>query len=361
MEELKKTPLYEAHIAHGGQMVDFGGWALPVRYSGDKKEHNAVRENVGIFDVSHMGEIDVEGPGCYDYLQNLVTNDITSMTDGRVRYTTVAYETGFTVDDVLIYKYNDTHYLLVVNASNTDKDYAWFVKNAEGYDVKLKNISADIAQIALQGPNYLKVMENLKVEGELPTKYYTFVDGIKINGIKCLVSRTGYTGELGLELYCAKEDGLALYNAIFEAGEPVGLLPCGLGARDSLRFEAGMPLYGHEIDEDITPMEADLTFAVKLKKEKFNGKAVLEQPRKRVRIGLKLVDRGIARAHDKVFCNGKEVGYVTTGLPSPTLGVSIADALICTCCENEENFEIEVRGKMLKAEKTSYFFVESHR
>lgn len=359
--EMKKTPLYDAHVELGGQIVDFGGWALPVRYSSDKKEHFAVRENVGIFDVSHMGEIDVKGAGCYDFLQNLVTNDITSMTDNKVRYTTVAYENGFTVDDILIYKYNDTHYLLVVNASNTDKDYAWFCKQAEGYDVELKNISDSIAQIALQGPNYLKVMENLKLEGELPTKYYTFVPEMIINGIKCLVSRTGYTGELGLEIYCDAKDGLALYRAIMEAGKTVGLLPCGLGARDSLRFEAGMPLYGHEIDEDITPMEADLTFAIKLKKEKFNGKSVLEQPRKRVRIGLKLTDRGIARAHDKVFCNGKEVGYVTTGLPSPTLGVSIADALICTCVENEENFEIEVRGKKLKAVKTSYFFVESHR
>ena len=359
--ELKKTPLYEAHVKNGGQIVDFGGWALPVRYTSDKKEHFAVRQNVGIFDVSHMGEIDVKGAGCYDYLQNLVTNDITSMTDNKVRYTTVAYENGFTVDDILIYKYNDTHYLLVVNASNTDKDFAWFTKQAEGYDVELTNISASIAQIALQGPNYLKVMENLKVEGELPVKYYTFVPEMKINGIKCLVSRTGYTGELGLEIYCAAEDGLALYNAIMDAGKDVGLLPCGLGARDSLRFEAGMPLYGHEIDEDITPMEADLTFAVKLKKEKFNGKEVLAQPRKRVRIGLKLTDRGIARAHDKVFCNGKEVGYVTTGLPSPSLGVSIADALICTCVENEEDFEIEVRGKRLKAKKCSYFFVESHR
>ena len=359
--ELKRTPLYDAHIELGGQMVDFGGWELPVRYSSDKKEHFAVRENVGIFDVSHMGEIDVTGEDCYAFIQNLVTNDITTMKDGRVRYTTVAYPDGGTVDDVLIYKYNDKHYLLVVNASNTDKDYAWFVENSKGFDVKLDNISNSIAQIALQGPNYLKVMDNLKIEGELPTKYYTFVPEITINGMKCLVSRTGYTGELGLEIYCKSEDGLALYRAIMEAGKEIGLLPCGLGARDSLRFEAGMPLYGHEIDRDITPMEADLTFAIKLNKDNFIGKEALMQPRKRVRIGLKLIDRGIARAHDKVFCNGKEVGYVTTGLPSPSLGCSVADALICTCVENEENFEIEVRGKMLKAVKTSYFFVESHR
>lgn len=356
MDSLKKTPLYEAHVKLGGKIVDFGGWALPVQYSSILDEHKAVRERAGLFDVSHMGEIMVTGNGAFDFLQYVVTNDITTMTENRCRYTPVCYEDGGTVDDILIYKYSDTHYLLVVNASNTDKDYEWFVKNSKGFDVKIENQSADWAQVALQGPKFMDVLNNLKIEGELPQKNYTFNPEIKLNSVPCLISRTGYTGEDGIEIYCKASDGEKIHEMLMAAGKEIDMLPCGLGARDTLRFESSMPLYGHELSAEITPKEAGLGFAIKLNKESFIGKEALVAEAKRTRIGLKLIDKGIAREHYDVYVGDKLVGFTTSGGIAPTVGGNLAMALVDVDYKDEAIFEIEVRNRRLKAEKVAMPF-----
>ncbi len=344
LEELKKTPLYETHIALGGRMVDFGGWALPVQYKSIVEEHKAVRENAGLFDVSHMGEARITGKDAFAYLQKILTNDITTMTPGRCRYSMMCYENGGTVDDVLVYKYSDEDYLLVINAGNTAKDIDWFNKNKFG-DVVVTDESPLWAQLALQGPKFTDVLERAGVAGELPQKNYTFVAQTSVAGIKCMVSRTGYTGEDGVELYCKASDGPALHAALVKAGA----LPCALGARDTLRFEAGMPLYGHEMNETVTPMEVGIGFAVKMNKPDFIGKAALAERVKRARIGLKLTERGIMREHCDVFCDGRLVGHVTSGMPVPTLDGSWAMALVDIEYAEKPEFEVDVRGKKLKA------------
>ncbi len=348
MDNLKKTPLYDRHAALGGRIVDFGGWALPVQYTSPIEEHTAVRTGCGLFDVSHMGEIDVTGKDTFAYLQNLCTNDLTTMTPGRCRYSMLCYEDGGIVDDILVYKHSDDHYMIVVNAGNTDKDFAWFSEHMFG-DVKAVNQSAQWAQLALQGPRFMEVMNAAGYIGEIPLKNYTFTPEMTVAGVKCLVSRTGYTGEDGVELYCAAADATTLYDALLAAGKPMGLQPCGLAARDSLRFEAAMPLYGHELTADITPMEANIGFAVKLDKPDFIGKSALLAPAKRRRIGLKVLDRGIVREHYSVYCQGKEVGFTTSGVFVPTLEGSHAMALVDISVADDTDFEVEVRGKKLKA------------
>ena len=348
MEDLKKTPLYQTHLTLGGKMVDFGGWALPVQYSSIIEEHKAVRERCGLFDVSHMGELDVRGKDAFAYLQKLCTNDLTTMTPGRCRYSMLCYENGGVVDDVLVYKYDDEHYLVVVNAGNTDKDYAWFKEHLFG-DVILENQSPAWAQLALQGPTFMQVLEAAGYEGEIPAKNYTFTPSVKVGGIECLISRTGYTGEDGVELYCKAENATALHKLLMDVGTPLGMLPCALGARDSLRFEAAMPLYGHEMSAEITPLETNIGFAVKMQKEDFIGKAALEAAPKRRRIGIKLVDRGVVREHYDVYCSGELVGFTTSGVPVPTLDGSHAMALVNIDFADSQDFEVEIRGKKLKA------------
>ncbi|HWQ57647.1 MAG TPA: glycine cleavage system aminomethyltransferase GcvT [Clostridia bacterium] len=355
MEELRKTPLYETHLRLGGRMVDFGGWALPVQYASIVEEHRAVRERAGLFDVSHMGEARVTGKDAFAYLQKILTNDIATMTPGRCRYSMMCYESGGTVDDVLVYKYADEEYLLVINAGNTAKDVAWFQKNVFG-DVKVEDESPAWAQLALQGPRFMEVLNAAGVEGPLPEKNYTFVPETRVAGIPCMVSRTGYTGEDGVELYCKAKDGGALHAALMKAGEGVGLLPCGLGARDTLRFEAGMPLYGHEMNETVTPLEVGIGFAVKLNKEDFIGKQALLAPVTRARIGLRLTERGIMREHCDVYCEGKLVGHTTSGMPVPTLEGSWAMALVDIAYAEKDQFEVDVRGKKLKAARAAIPF-----
>lgn len=356
MSDLKKTPLFDTHERLGGKIIDFGGWALPVQYSSIIEEHNAVRECVGLFDVSHMGEIDVTGADSFRYLQHMVTNDITTMKPGRCRYTPVCYENGGTVDDILIYKFDDDHYLLVVNASNTDKDYDWFKKHAEGFDVKVENQSDKWGQMALQGPRFMEVLEKLDMEGEIPEKNYTFNANIRIKGLSCIMSRTGYTGEDGVEIYCPAENAATIYDALMEAGASLPLVPCGLGARDTLRFEASMPLYGHEITADINPKEAGLNFAIKLAKDEFIGREALMADVSRTRIGLKLIDRGIAREGYQVVVGDNEAGHITSGSVSPTLGGNYAMALVKSELADNNEFDIIVRGKRIRAEKVSLPF-----
>lgn len=355
MDALKRTPLYDTHIALSGKMVDFGGWALPVQYSSILDEHRAVRERAGLFDVSHMGEIEVRGSGAFLFLQHMITNDLTGMQPGRCRYSPVCYENGGTVDDILVYKYAEDRYLLVVNAGNTDKDHEWFASHAPN-DVVVENRSREWGQLALQGPKFMQVLESAGINGIIPQKNYTFTEKVSVAGIDCLMSRTGYTGEDGVELYCNASDAPKLHAALMEAGKSVQMLPCGLGARDTLRFEASMPLYGHEITAEISPKEAGLNFAIKTAKPEFIGKEALLQPAPRTRIGLQLVDRGIAREHTDVYFNGKLAGFVTSGGVAPTLGGNYAMALVNSAAAEGELFEIEVRGRMIKAQKAALPF-----
>ena len=348
-----KTPLYDCHVAGGGKIVPFAGYLLPVQYpTGVIAEHMAVRDHAGLFDVSHMGEVLITGPDAFTNIQNLFTNDFTSMTDGKVRYSPMCYEDGGVVDDLIVYRYNQEKYLVVVNASNRHKDVEWMKSHLFG-DVKLEDISDRVAQIALQGPASVKILSKLTGGQELPVKFYTFRDPVLVDGISCIVSTTGYTGESGYECYCDPADAPKLWNALLKAGEDEGLIPCGLGARDTLRLEAAMPLYGHEMDENVTPLETGLRSYVKMGKEDFIGKKALEEKAepKRTRIGLKITGRGIAREHCDVYWNGQKIGATTSGTHCPYLGYAIAMALVeSPSPEIGTAVEIDVRGRKIAAE-----------
>lgn len=351
---LKRTPLFAVYERYGAKTIDFGGWELPVQFSSIKEEHEAVRTRAGLFDVSHMGEFVVKGDDSLAFLQKMMTNDVSKLTDGRVQYSLMCYEDGGTVDDLLIYKKADGYYLLVVNAANIEKDFEWLHGHLFG-DVELVNISQEIAQLALQGPLAEQVLQKLTNTDLSAIKFFSFQDDININGVKALVSRTGYTGEDGFEIYCRREDAVALWESILEAGKEEGVLPCGLGARDTLRFEAILPLYGQELSKDITPIEAGLGFAVKTNKDAdFIGKDVLKKQKEegtaRKLVGIEMIDKGIPRHGYKVFANGEEIGFVTTGTQSPTLKKNIGLALIKTeFTEMDTEVEVEIRGKRLKA------------
>lgn len=273
----EKTSLYDFHQKHQGKLVEFADTWLPVQYpTGIIKEHQAVREQAGLFDVSHMGEFLVEGPEAAAYLDHLLTNKIANLKHGQMRYSCLCYADGGTVDDLIVYRFDDEHFLCVVNASNKQKDWEWFNQNCH-HDVKLRNVSSLISQVALQGPKAIEILGKLADLSALPAKSYWFTDQIELAGKKCLISRNGYTGEDGVEIYMQNEDALAITEAIMTAGEPLGLIPCGLGARDTLRLEAAMPLYGHELDSETTPLEAGLNFAVKLDKADFIGKQGMQE------------------------------------------------------------------------------------
>lgn len=351
---LKRTPLFSLYAQYGAKTIDFGGWELPVQFSSIKEEHEAVRTRAGLFDVSHMGEFEVKGKDSLAFLQKMMTNDVAKLTDGRAQYTLMCYEDGGTVDDLLIYKKADDHYLLVVNAANIEKDFAWLQAHVAG-DVELVNISDEVAQLALQGPLAEKVLQTLTTTDLSALKFFAFVDHVDVAGVQALVSRTGYTGEDGFELYCRAEDAQTLWRAILEAGKEDGVLPCGLGARDTLRFEACLPLYGQELAKDITPIEAGLGFAVKTNKDvAFFGKEILKKQKEegttRKLVGIEMIDKGIPRHGYAVYANGEQVGVVTTGTQSPTLKKNIGLALIPTTFSAlDTEVEVDIRGKRLKA------------
>ncbi len=350
--EAKKTPLYDAHIACGGKIVPFAGYMLPVQYSGVIDEHMAVREKAGLFDVSHMGEVWIEGPDALANIMNLFTNAFMKLADGRVRYSPMCNETGGTVDDLLVYRYNENRYLIVVNAANRDKDVQ-FMKDHLFGDVTLTDASDTYAQIALQGPRSLEILKKICKEEDIPAQYYSFKDPVSVGGISCLLSQTGYTGEHGYELYCASDDATALWNALLAAGKEDGLIPCGLGARDTLRLEAAMPLYGHEMDEEISPLETGLDFAVKMTKDDFIGKKALEERGTPTitRVGLKITGRGIAREHNAIYVADQEIGHTTSGTHCPYLGSAFAMALIQKeHAEVGTVLDVEIRGKKVSAE-----------
>lgn len=349
----KKTPLYSLHLELGGKIVPFAGYLLPVQYpTGLIAEHKAVRTACGLFDVSHMGEILFEGKDALAALQYLLPNDMAGMENGRVRYSPVCNEEGGIVDDLIVYKLSDTKYMLVVNAANKDKDYAWFKQHVRG-DVEVKDLSDSYAQLAIQGPQSKAILGKLCDESLLPVKYYSFTEHMQVAGVDCLVSRTGYTGEHGYELYFDPTHAIPLAKAILEAGKDFGLLPCGLGARDTLRLEAGMPLYGHEMSDTISPLEANLGLFIKMDKGDFIGRSALVargEPRL-TRVGLELKDRGIAREEQTVYLGDKAVGRTTSGTMAPYLGKAIAMALIDKeAAKPGLALHIDVRGRRLAAE-----------
>jgi len=349
----KKTPLYDLHVALNGKMVPFAGYYLPVQYeSGVIAEHMAVRTACGLFDVSHMGEILLEGEDALSNLQHLLTNDMEGMFIGRARYSPMCNESGGVVDDLLTCKLDEQHYLLVVNAANKDKDVAWIRDHLFG-NVKMEDISDSLAQLALQGPRSTEILSKLMKTEDIPQKNYTFTQRVQVATYECLVSRTGYTGEVGFEIYCRTEDSQSIMHLLLDTGKEFGLIPCGLGARDTLRFEAGMPLYGHEMTDDITPLEANLGFFVKLDKDDFIGKEALlrkGEPTRR-RAGLQVTGRGIVREHCALFLNDEQVGLTTSGTYCPYIGKAMAMALVdLPYTALGTAMEADVRGRRIPIE-----------
>lgn len=361
VEGLKRTPLYPLYEKYGAKLVDFGGWELPVQFSRISDEHQAVRERAGLFDVSHMGEVEVKGKDALNYIQKIITNDASKLVDGKALYSPMCYPDGGTVDDLLVYRYVEDHYLIVINAANIEKDFEWFQSHLEG-DVHIKNISDQVSQLALQGPLAEKVLQKMADTDLSSIEPFYFVPEANIEGIRAMVSRTGYTGEDGFEIYLSNADAPKLWEKILEVGKDEGVLPCGLGARDTLRFEAKLPLYGQELSKDISPIEAGLGFFVKLDKGDFIGKAILAEQKEhgaqRKLVGIEMIDRGIPRSHYLVYVGDEVIGEVTTGTQSPTLQKNIGLALI-----KKEHADIgnevfvEIRNKKLKAKivKTPFY------
>ena len=351
----KKTPLYPIHEALGGKIVSFGGYLMPVQYpSGVIAEHMAVRKQAGLFDVSHMAELTLEGPGALEYLQYLVTADLSKMTDGQVKYAMLCNESGGIVDDLVICRRGEGRYLLVVNAGNHEKDAAWVESHLFG-DVQYRDISDEVGQLALQGPASAAILRKLCAEEDIPEKYYHFTENatlhLKDRDIAALISQTGYTGEFGYEIYCKAADTADLWNTLLDAGKDEGLIPCGLGARDTLRLEASMPLYGHELTDEISPKEAGLP--CKLDGKNFLGRdAILARGTPSIRrVGLKAVGRGILREHCDIYDKaGKKIGHTTSGTYCPYLGESVAMGYL-DIGEIEEGkpLEVDIRGRRVDA------------
>lgn len=360
MSAPKTTPLNAFHRRNGGRMVDFAGWDMPVQYKSILDEHKAVRQRAGLFDVSHMGEADVQGPDALKFLQRLVTNDCTKLFPGRVLYTTMCYPHGGVVDDLLVYMRGTDDYFLCINAGNIDKDIAWMQEQVKGFNCTVVNRSADYGQIAVQGPRAIEIVQPLTKTNLADVKYYHFTDG-EVAGVKCIISRTGYTGEDGVELYCAAAETEKLAEAVYAAGQPLGLELAGLGARDSLRLEAGFPLYGHEITQDINPIAAGLGWVVKFDKGAFTGSDVLAAekangPKQRV-VFFKTGDRRIVRAETPVLnAAGATVGRVLSGTLSPILNEAIGSALVDAAAAKEQLL-VDIRGTKLPLTLTKPPFV----
>lgn len=333
---LKKTPLNHLHKERGARMVEFGGWEMPVQYRGVIEEHLAVRNAAGLFDVSHMGEIEIKGKGALAFIQELTVNDASRLGNGQVQYSALCYPHGGIVDDVTLYRFNEDHYLFCVNAANADKDFAWMEEVLEEGDfggVTLRNVSEEFAQLALQGPAAPSILARLTDTPLNRISYYHFHEGL-VAETPAIISRTGYTGEDGFELYLLPSSAEAVWKALLEVGEPDGLVPAGLGARDTLRLEMKYPLYGHELSNEITPLEAGLGWITKLDKPSFIGReALLRQKEEGIArrcVGFVMTEPGIPRAGYPVYSGEKEVGYVTSGTMSPSLRIGIGVALVGT-------------------------------
>ena len=356
--ELKRTPLNSAHRRLGGRMVEFGGWDMPVQYpAGTMTEHLRTRTHAGLFDVSHMGEIDVRGPDAIAFVNRLASNDAAKLVDGQAQYSALTTPEGTVIDDLLVYRFAEDHLLLVVNAGTTEKDWDWIKSHLGDENVELKNVSADYCQIAVQGPDALAILQTLTAVPLNEIKYYHFREG-EVDGEAAIVSRTGYTGEDGFEVYAAADKAEQIWNKILAAGNfgaDDGVLPCGLAARNTLRLEAGMCLYGHEIDETTTLLEANLGWICKLNKGDFIGRERLakqkEQGIKRKLVGFEVTDRGIARDGQDVLIGGQRLGQVTSGSPAPFLKKNIGMAYVPVESAGEGGaIEIDVRGRLVDAQ-----------
>lgn len=362
MSELKRTPLRDFHAKHGARLVDFAGWEMPVQYRSILEEHKAVRRAAGLFDVSHMGEVDVQGPEAGKFLNHLVTNDVAKLFPGRVLYSPMCYPNGGVVDDLLVYMRGAEDYFLCINAGNIDKDLAWIREQAAKFDVRIADRSADYALLAVQGPKAAQIVQSLTGAKLGLVKYYHFMEAT-VAGVHCLASRTGYTGEDGFELYHAASDTVTLADALLAAGAPHGLELAGLGARDSLRLEAGYPLYGHEITRDISPLTAGLGWTVKLEKgADFIGRAALLAEKQNGAaqqvVFFKTGDRRIVRADTPVLgADGATVGRVLSGTLSPILNEAIGSALV-TRAAAAQPLAVDIRGAKLNLQLVKPPFVE---
>ncbi|GAC1398346.1 MAG: glycine cleavage system aminomethyltransferase GcvT [Ktedonobacteraceae bacterium] len=353
--KLKRTPLYEQHLELGARIVDFSGWEMPVQYTSILEEHEAVRTHAGLFDVSHMGEFKVEGAGALAFLQSLVPNDVTRLALHQALYTQLCRTDGNVIDDLLIYRLAEEQYMLVVNAGNIAKDLAWVKEHGKHLsDVTITDQSDYTALLALQGPEAQAILQSL-TEVDLTSIRYYYCEAGLVDGINCLISRTGYTGEDGFELYCAPVDVVELWQKLLATGKAHGLLPAGLGARDTLRLEAALCLYGHELDEQTNPLEAGLGWTVKLKKaEQFLGREALQQvkgsgPQKQL-VGIEMVERGVARGGYALYDNEQHVGIVTSGAPGPTVHKNIALGYVDPAhAVVGSTIQVDIRGKRLAA------------
>jgi len=361
---LKKTPLNQVHRDLGARMVPFGGWDMPVQYSGVIDEHLATRNRVGLFDVSHMGEVEVVGSGALDYIQQLTVNDASKLVDGQVQYSAICYPNGGTVDDVTLYRFSAERYLFCVNAANTDKDFAWMQQQLQESgvpNVELRNLSNEFCQIALQGPRADEVLQGLTSVDLSSVAFYHFTEG-GVAGLPAIISRTGYTGSGGFEIYAAADAAVPLWTALMKEGEEAGIAPCGLGARDTLRLEMKYALYGHELSEDISPLEAGLGWITKLDKGDFVGREALQGKKDaglpRRLAGLKMTESGIPREGYPVYRNGEEVGIVTSGTMSPCLKVGIALALLPPeFCAIGTDLQVGIRKRQVACQTVKTPFV----
>lgn len=359
-ENLGKTCLHDRHVKLGALMSPFAGFDMPIQYVGITDEHNAVRQKVGMFDVSHMGEVRVKGPDAYKFVNYIFVNDVTGAPDGQIFYGMLCYENGGTVDDLLVYKVNDEEYFLVINASNIAKDYDWIVKNSKGFDVVLTNESDKYGEIAVQGPEAEATLEKVLGLDLKSIAFYNFKI-FDIDGEEVLISRTGYTGEDGFEVYGSHDYIVKLWDKLIEAG----VQPCGLGCRDTLRFEVGLPLYGDELSADITPLEASLSMFVKLDKDNFIGKEALAKQKaegvKRRIVGIELEGSAVPRHGYPVLVDGKQVGEVTTGYKSISTGKSVAMAMIDKPYDKlGTEVEVQIRKKVFPAKVVKKRFYEKN-
>ena len=356
---MKRTCLYDAHRERKARFIEFGGWEMPVQYRGLLQEHAAVRERAGLFDVSHMGEIEILGPGALEFCRAVGTNDAARLEDGRAQYTLLCDEEGGTLDDTLLYRLGPERFLFCVNAGNREVCAEWLVSRARGWqDVSVIDRSDDLALIALQGPSAQAVVLSMEAAEIAGLRRFSVLE-TELAGQPVVAARTGYTGEDGFEFFVAVDKAPALWGVLLEAGAPEGLEPIGLGARDTLRMEAGLPLYGHELSREISPLEAGVGWAVKEARGGFPGAESLVRERaagpKRRLIGLRITGRGIARADYGVFVEGRQVGHITSGTRSPTLEEPIALALVASDSV-EDCFTVEVRGRKITAERVDLPF-----
>lgn len=359
-DQIKKTCLHDRHIALGALMSPFAGYDMPIQYVGITEEHNAVRHHVGVFDVSHMGEVRVTGKDACKFVNHIFVNDVTGAPDGQIFYGMMCYENGGTVDDLLVYKVNDEEYFLVINASNIEKDVEWIRSNAEGFDVKIDDQSEYYGEVAVQGPEAEAAVEKLLGLEVKDIPFYNFKT-FNSDGEEIIVSRTGYTGEDGFEIYGSHDYTRKVWDKLMEGG----VQPCGLGCRDTLRFEVGLPLYGDELAADITPIEASLSMFVKLDKPEFIGKEALAKQKaegvKRRIVGLELEGNAIPRHGYPVEVNGEQVGEITTGYRSISTGKSVAMAMINKPYDKlGTDVEVRIRKKTFPAKVVKKRFYDKN-